>query len=276
MPLGLNHPADEAAKAVLSICMQSNSTPTISAPGAAPGRGRDFRILLRTWSLVFALLWAVSGCSVTHVDGTSISADTRESACPSCTRNSPEREITKSPESLPLPDASSETHGEEPSPGIKPDSTENRPATETVEVQPVTPAANDKSVHPEVIPAVDEVSGGESDSQAEEPARKQAGISPEEVAPQPSQPPADIRHYTVKVGENLYTIARQPFIYADGMLWPLIYRANRDQIKDPRQIYPGQVLNIPRDISDPDKEQARTRAKESPVFFFEGESGADK
>jgi LysM repeat protein len=244
--------------------------------GAAPGRGRDFRTALRIWSLAFALLWTVSGCSVTQVDGTSIAADPQESACSGCTRNLPDRDITKPLESSPLPDASSEAHGEQPVPGIKTDSAENQLATETVEVQPVTPATNDRSVHPEVIPAVDEASGGESDSQTEEPAQKQAGISSEEVTPQPSQPPADIRHYTVKVGENLYTIARQPFIYADGMLWPLIYRANRDQIKDPRQIYPGQVLNIPRDISDPDKEQARTRAKESPVFFFEGVPDADK
>ena len=90
---------------------------------------------------------------------------------------------------------------------------------------------------------------------------------PEQTASaQPAQPPATIRQYTVKGGENLYTISSHPFIYADGMLWPLIYRANRDQIKDPRQIYPGQILNIPRDISEPDKEQARTKAKKSPIF----------
>ncbi|MGC9519900.1 MAG: LysM peptidoglycan-binding domain-containing protein [Desulfuromonadaceae bacterium] len=256
--------------------MQSNSTPTISVPGAAPGRGCNFRTLLHTWSLAFALLWAVSGCSVTQVDGPSIPADTQESACRGCSLNLPERKISKPTESSPLSNASSDANEEQPDPGIKPDSAESQPTTETVVGQPVTPAANSKSIHPEAISAVDNVSEGDIDSQAEVPTRKQAGISPDEVTPHPSQPPADIRHYTVKVGENLYTIARQPFIYADGKLWPLIYRANRDQIKDPRQIYPGQVLNIPRDISDPDKEQARTRAKESPVFFFEGESGTDK
>ncbi|MFN2257125.1 MAG: LysM peptidoglycan-binding domain-containing protein [Desulfuromonadaceae bacterium] len=83
-------------------------------------------------------------------------------------------------------------------------------------------------------------------------------------------------HYTVKGGENMYTIARQPFIYADGMLWPLIYGANRDQIKDPRQIYPGQILNIPRDISEKDMEQARTRAKESSIFTSEEEARSKK
>jgi nucleoid-associated protein YgaU len=210
------------------------------------------------------------------VDGLSIPADTQESACRGGSLDLPEREITKSPESSPLPDASSDAHEEQPDPGIKPDSAESQPTTETVVGQPVTPAANAKSIHPETISAVDNVSGGDSDSQAEAPRRKQAGISPEEVTPHPSQPPADIGHYTVKVGENLYTIARQPFIYADGMLWPLIYRANRDQIKDPRRIYPGQVLNIPRNISDPDKEQARTRAKESPVFSSREGTDVDK
>ncbi|MDY0212864.1 MAG: LysM peptidoglycan-binding domain-containing protein [Desulfuromonadaceae bacterium] len=80
------------------------------------------------------------------------------------------------------------------------------------------------------------------------------------------QPPARISKYAVKVGENLYIIAQHSSVYADGMLWPLIYRANRDQIKDPRQIYPGQVLNIPRDISESDIEQARSKAKESQIF----------
>jgi nucleoid-associated protein YgaU len=31
----------------------------------------------------------------------------------------------------------------------------------------------------------------------------------------------------------------------DPTLWPLLYRANRDQIKDPSLLYPGQRLTIP-------------------------------
>ncbi len=82
---------------------------------------------------------------------------------------------------------------------------------------------------------------------------------------EPSQP-MPLNKYTVKDGENLYTIAQHPFIYAEGMLWPLIYRANRDQIKNPRQIYPGQTLTVPREVSEADIEQARTRAVESQIF----------
>ncbi len=52
--------------------------------------------------------------------------------------------------------------------------------------------------------------------------------------------------YTVRRGETLPQIAARTEIYNDSSLWPLIYRANRDQIRDPRQLWPGQVLKIPR------------------------------
>jgi hypothetical protein len=52
--------------------------------------------------------------------------------------------------------------------------------------------------------------------------------------------------YTVRRGETLPQIAARSEIYNDSSLWPLIYRANRDQIRDPRQLWPGQVLKIPR------------------------------
>jgi nucleoid-associated protein YgaU len=55
--------------------------------------------------------------------------------------------------------------------------------------------------------------------------------------------------YTVRRGETLPQIAARTEIYNDSSLWPLIYRANRDQIRDPRQLWPGQVLKIPRHFS---------------------------
>ncbi|PLX77612.1 MAG: hypothetical protein C0615_05010 [Desulfuromonas sp.] len=73
-------------------------------------------------------------------------------------------------------------------------------------------------------------------------------------------------NYRVRSGENLFAIAARKTIYGDALLWPLIYKANRDQIKDPQQIYPGQVLSIPRDVSDQEKEEARATARESKIF----------
>ncbi|MCK4957101.1 MAG: LysM peptidoglycan-binding domain-containing protein, partial [Candidatus Cloacimonetes bacterium] len=55
--------------------------------------------------------------------------------------------------------------------------------------------------------------------------------------------------YSWKVykGECLWKIASYPEVYGDAVKWPLIYRANKDQIKDPDLIYPNQIFEIPRD-----------------------------
>jgi nucleoid-associated protein YgaU len=63
-------------------------------------------------------------------------------------------------------------------------------------------------------------------------------------------------------GESLPFIASQPQVYGDRTLWPLIYRANRDQIRDPRHIWPGQVLRIPRNMGREDVAEARRYAQE--------------
>jgi nucleoid-associated protein YgaU len=72
-------------------------------------------------------------------------------------------------------------------------------------------------------------------------------------------------HHTVKRGETLPQIAAQADVYNDASLWPLIYRANRDQIRDPRVIWPGQVLRIPRNYSRDDLSEARRYSQERPL-----------
>lgn len=79
---------------------------------------------------------------------------------------------------------------------------------------------------------------------AERAARASARIEATKEAVQQQVP-----NYTVRRGENLPQIAARTEIYNDSSLWPLIYRANRDQIRDPRQLWPGQVLKIPRNFS---------------------------
>ena len=71
--------------------------------------------------------------------------------------------------------------------------------------------------------------------------------------------------YTVARGESLPLIASKPEVYGDRNLWPLIYRANRDQISDPRHIWPGQVLRIPRNVGRDDISEARRYAQERPL-----------
>jgi nucleoid-associated protein YgaU len=49
--------------------------------------------------------------------------------------------------------------------------------------------------------------------------------------------------YTVVAGDTLRRIAEQ--FYGDENQWPRIFNANRHQISNPDQIFPGQVLRIP-------------------------------
>jgi Uncharacterized protein containing LysM domain len=54
--------------------------------------------------------------------------------------------------------------------------------------------------------------------------------------------------YTVVKGDYLVNISGYEHIYNDPAKWGIIYRANRDQIKDPDLIYPNQVFKIPRGL----------------------------
>ncbi len=49
--------------------------------------------------------------------------------------------------------------------------------------------------------------------------------------------------YEVHEGDTLWSIADAAL--GDASLWPALYRANRDRIKDPRHVYPGQRLTVP-------------------------------
>lgn len=53
----------------------------------------------------------------------------------------------------------------------------------------------------------------------------------------------EIRSYTVKAGDTLSAIAKQH--YGDAGKYMKIFEANRDQLKDPNKIQPGQQLKIP-------------------------------
>jgi uncharacterized protein YidB (DUF937 family) len=63
------------------------------------------------------------------------------------------------------------------------------------------------------------------------------------TAPPPAAKPAEARSYTVVAGDSLSKIAKR--LYGDASRWKLIFEANRDQIKNPDLIHPGQVLRIP-------------------------------
>lgn len=61
---------------------------------------------------------------------------------------------------------------------------------------------------------------------------------------------AQVKIYTVGTWSRnrdcLWNISKKKDIYANPWLWPKIWQGNRDQIKDPDVIHPGQKLKIPK------------------------------
>lgn len=54
------------------------------------------------------------------------------------------------------------------------------------------------------------------------------------------------RIYTVVAGDSLSIIAAH--FYGDAKAWKALFDANRDQLADPDQLQPGQMLKIPAKI----------------------------
>jgi Bacterial Ig domain/Bacterial Ig-like domain/LysM domain len=47
----------------------------------------------------------------------------------------------------------------------------------------------------------------------------------------------------IQPGQNLWKLSRQ--IYGRGKLYTVIYKANKDQLRSPHRVYPGQILTAP-------------------------------
>ncbi len=54
-----------------------------------------------------------------------------------------------------------------------------------------------------------------------------------------------VEYYVIKSGDTLSGIAAK--FYGKGSLYPRIFAANREVIKNPDLIYPGQKIRIPMD-----------------------------
>jgi nucleoid-associated protein YgaU len=67
--------------------------------------------------------------------------------------------------------------------------------------------------------------------------------------------------YEVMRGDSLWGISGKSEVYGNPYQWPLIYKANRDKIKDADLIYPGQVFAIDRAASSADIDAAVNHAK---------------
>ena len=93
---------------------------------------------------------------------------------------------------------------------------------------------------------LDTLFGGKKDKPRADFSNVQSGSS--STAPAPSSTPYAApakRTYTVVAGDSLSKFAKRE--YGDASQWKNIHEANKDLIKYPDLIHPGQVLTIPND-----------------------------
>ena len=59
----------------------------------------------------------------------------------------------------------------------------------------------------------------------------------------PAEVAAEPVFYTIQSGDSLWKLASAH--YGDGNKWQALFEANREVIKDPDKIYPGQQIRVP-------------------------------
>lgn len=75
--------------------------------------------------------------------------------------------------------------------------------------------------------------------------------------------------YTVEKGDSLWKISDKK--YMNPFMWPLIYWANKDKIKDPDLIFPGQMFKVRNDYTGTEKDDAIKFSKNrGPWSLFDG------
>ncbi|MFN3953070.1 MAG: LysM peptidoglycan-binding domain-containing protein [Pararhodobacter sp.] len=122
------------------------------------------------------------------------------------------------------PDAAQEPH-------LQPESR----TTETAQAPAETTATDATDVTDAAAPGA-----GEADAQADAPVIAQPAVQPETA---PAARPAPVQLLTVQPGHSLWRISREH--YGEGVRYVQIFQANREQIRNPDLIYPGQVFVLP-------------------------------
>lgn len=79
-----------------------------------------------------------------------------------------------------------------------------------------------------------------------------------------TSPASIVDRYTVMPGDTLALIAAKQEIYGDARLWPLLYRANANQVGPDGLIFPKQVLAVNRNYTQ-DEVKALTGATRKPA-----------
>jgi hypothetical protein len=84
-----------------------------------------------------------------------------------------------------------------------------------------------------------------------------------------------ISAYVVQAGDHLWGISSQPKVYGDPYQWPLLFKRNRSDITDADLIYPGQMIQIERDLSDFQIQEAIDHARSRGAWALGVIEGSD-
>ena len=72
--------------------------------------------------------------------------------------------------------------------------------------------------------------------------------------------------YVVQKGDTMWGISSMGKIYSDPFQWPLLFKANRDQVVDPDIIEVGQSFDVRKDFGADEVTDAVQKAKDTPPF----------
>jgi hypothetical protein len=91
--------------------------------------------------------------------------------------------------------------------------------------------------------------------------------TPTPVPPLPTPEPTPKRNsYIVKTGDSLWSIAGESTVQGDSFRWPLLFKANRDQIIDPDLIEPAQDLTWKDNYTTDEVNDAKQKAGDTPPY----------
>jgi hypothetical protein len=90
---------------------------------------------------------------------------------------------------------------------------------------------------------------------------------PTAVPPLPTPEPTPHRNsYIVKPGDSLWLISGLSAVQGDSFRWPLLFKANRDQIIDPDLIEPAQDLTWKDNYTTDEINDAEQKAGDTPPY----------